>query len=181
MRTLGLEGRAGDELDRMIASVAAGSDGLRFRPLLAPGGGAGLPAGTPGQLDGLRLSHSPAHILRAVVEGLAMELARHLGFLRSRDVAVERIALCGEAACSDVTPQIVADTAGVPVACVTETAVSALGAAVLARAVAEDPTDLARLADEQAPAVRIVRPGPNEPLYRATFEQYLASLPQGET
>ena len=178
VQTLGLEGCTGAELDRMMESVPAGSDGLRFRPLLAPGGGAGLPPGTPGQLDGLRLSHSPAHILRAVVEGMAMESARHLEFLRACDIAVERIALCGGAAGSSVTAQIVADTAAVPVACVTETAVSALGAAVLAHAVAEGSGDLARLADESAPPARLVPPGPQEPLYRAAVERYLASLPR---
>ncbi|NLW51670.1 MAG: FGGY-family carbohydrate kinase [Candidatus Brocadiaceae bacterium] len=177
VRTLGLEGRPASELDRMMDSVPAGCDGVRFRPLLVPGGAAGLPAGMPGQLDGLRLAHTPAHILRAVIEGLALELTRHLRFLTGGGIVVDRLALCGGAAGSSVTPQILADATGVPVACVTETAVSALGAAVPARAIVEGTADLQRLADECAPAARLVRPGPHEPVYRAMSERYAASLP----
>ncbi len=174
---MGLGGRGGDALDAMMESVPPGSDGLRFRPLLAPGGGAGLDPGTRGRLDGLRLSHGPAHVLRAVVEGLVMELVRHVRLLAQGGLPVERLIMCGGAAGSRVTPQVLADASGLPVACVTEGAVSALGAAVLARAMAEGRDDLARLAREMAPPVREFRPGPDAEMYKGMLAECLASLP----
>ena len=175
-RTLALE--EGADLDGMMQSVPAGSDALRFRPLLAPGGGAGLPPGTPGRLDGLRLSHTPAHILRAVVEGLACELARYLAFVTGAGLPVGRLVMCGGAAASKVTPQIIADMTGLPISCAAEAETSALGAAVVARSMVEADSDLAALSEEMSPAVRVVTPGPDARTYRRIFDQYLAELPR---
>ena len=68
VRTLNLGSLGVAETDALIAGVPPGSDGLRFRPLLSEGGGANPPSGLAGRLDGLRLAHSPAHILRALIE-----------------------------------------------------------------------------------------------------------------
>ncbi len=165
-RLMGLEGASGAELDAMVADVTAGSEGVRCRPFLASSGG---------RLDGLRLAHGPAHVLRAVVEGLSLELARHLGCL-----SADRLVMCGGAAESATTPQIVADATALPVDCVTEGAVSAHGAAVIARALAEGSRDLAALSAEMAPSVRAVEPGADAPAYRALLEEYIASLPPEE-
>ncbi len=71
----------GDGLDERLASVAPGADGLRCWPLLLGGrrGAGDTPPG--GIFSGITLGHSASHLLRAVVEGLACELARHLGWL----------------------------------------------------------------------------------------------------
>jgi len=175
-RTLGLA--EGADLDGMMQSVPPGSEGLRFRPLLVAGGGAGLPRGTPGRLDGLRLSHTPAHILRAVVEGLACELSRYLGFVTGAGLPVERLVMCGGAAASKLTPQIIADMTGLPISCTTEAETSALGAAVVARSMVEADANLAGLSEDMAPDVRVVTPGPAAAQYRRILEQYLAELPR---
>jgi xylulokinase len=153
---MGLEYADDAELDAMVAGAPAGSEGVRFLPHLASGGG---------RLGGLGLDHGRSHVLRAVVEGLAMELARHL-----RRLSAARLAMCGAAAGSATTPQIVSDATGLPVDCVTEQAVSALGAAVLARALADDTRDLAVLSAAMAPSVRTVTPGPEAALYRAMID-----------
>ena len=59
---LGLEHELPDEIDRLMASVPAGSEGLCFWPLLVPGA-AGLEPGAKGRLLGLQLSHRRAHLL----------------------------------------------------------------------------------------------------------------------
>ncbi len=48
-----------EEIDALLSEAPGGSDGLRFRPLLSEIGGAGLPPGTAGRLDGLRLATRP--------------------------------------------------------------------------------------------------------------------------
>jgi xylulokinase len=177
---LGLSGQRREQLDKMMASVAPGSDGVRFRPLLAPGGGTGLRPGTRGRLDGLGLSHGAAHVLRAAVEGLVMEFARHLQFLLEAGIEVERLAMCGGGALSRLTPQVLADTAGLPVACVTEGEVSALGAAVIARGLAEPEQGLDALAEKMCPPVRLHEPGEHRGFYQEMREDYIASLPLAE-
>lgn len=174
---LGLAGKSTGEIDDILHGVPAGSEGLRFRPLLAPGGGAGLASGTAGGLDGLRLSHGAGHILRAVVEGLAFELARYLRMLTGAGIPVERLVMCGGAAAGRVTPQIVADVAGLPLACCTEADTSAFGAVVLARGLLERDTGLAALSRQMAPSARMVEPGPDAPFYRELLERYVESLP----
>ena len=76
-------------------------------------------------------------MLRAVVEGLACELEQRLAWLTAAGLPVVRLTMCGSAAASRQTPQIVADVTQRPVACVDAFDVSALGAAVIARALVE--------------------------------------------
>jgi xylulokinase len=175
LRTLGLEDLGVTAVDGLLSSVPAGCAGLRFRPLLSEIGGAGLPPGTAGRIQGLRLGHTPAHILRSLVEGLACELGRYLHMMNKGGVEVGRLVLCGKAAASTVTPGIIADTTGLPVDCVAITETSSLGAAILARCLVEPDTGLAALADHMRPPVRRVEPGQGSPAARAILEEYLAT------
>lgn len=134
LKILGLEHSESNQIDGMVEHVPSGSDGLMFWPVLVQGGQEGLPKGVAGQLAGLKLSHTNAHIVRAVIEGLACELTRHLRVLIEAGLNVKRLVMVGKAANSRVTPQIVADVTGLPIVCVQEPAVSALGAAIIARA-----------------------------------------------
>jgi xylulokinase len=180
MKTLGLGAPGVRETDALLSSAPPGSDGLRFRPLLSEGGGHGLPPGTAGRLDGLRLRHTSAHIVRAVVEGLAAELARYLRMMTEGGVPVQSLVMCGKAASSDVTPAVIADTTGFPVDCVSFAETSALGAAVLARSLVEPGTGLAALSNAMRPAVRTVPPGAGREEARRRFEEYLGSFsPEG--
>lgn len=176
LRTLGLEGIDERALDARLASVAIGSDGLRFRPLLAPAGGAGLPPGMAGRLDGIRLGHTASHVLRAVVEGLAGELGRFLALLRGAGLRVERLAMCGRAAGSAATPAIVADITGLPIDCVAAPDISAVGAAMLGRALVEPDVPLASLSAAMKPDVRRVAPGSGRPAGVRLMREYLRSV-----
>jgi sugar (pentulose or hexulose) kinase len=177
---LGLAGQEASAVDDMIGSTPPGSGGVRFRPLLTPGGGTGLESGGRGRLDGLSLSTTRQQVLRAVVEGLGMELRRHVGLLSDGGLRIGRLIMCGEAASSRATPPILAEATGCPLACVTEGAVSALGAAVLARGLLETEDDLASLAEQMAPPVRLCEPGEHVGLYDRMFERYVQSLPREE-
>ncbi|MEN6494239.1 MAG: FGGY-family carbohydrate kinase [Thermoguttaceae bacterium] len=175
-RLLGMHDAAADDLDRVIASVAPGSEGLRCVPLLASGGGAGVTPETRGALTGLQLAHGPAHVLRAVVEGLACELTRYLEFLAEAEIAVDRLILCGKAATSQTTPQILADVTGLPVACSSQADTSALGAAIIARGLLEPAVPLDTLAQSMVSPSRQVLPGPDADVYRPIRAAYLAAL-----
>jgi sugar (pentulose or hexulose) kinase len=111
--------------------------------------------------------------LRSIVEGLACELARHLGYFSDAGLPARRLVMCGVAAASRVTPQIVADVTGQQVTCVDEPAVSAFGASLIGRALLEEDANLGQLAKELAPATRTVMPGENAAEYGRLLEEYL--------
>ncbi len=172
----GQTGLRGEELDRQLASVPPGSDGLRCWPLLMERGGAldGMSPG--GQFSGITLGHKASHLLRAVVEGLACELARHLEWLTTAGAPVNRLVLSGPAAVSSVSPQILADVTNRPVTCLNQPDMSAFGAATIARKLVEPQAELRDLASTLAPAQRTLAPGPDSQLYRDQFAQYLAAF-----
>jgi sugar (pentulose or hexulose) kinase len=176
LQLLRLEHERPEEIDRLMEEVPAGSDGLCFWPLLAPLGAAGLPPGTRGRLLGIELSHRPAHVLRAVVEGLACELARYLRFLLDAGMRVDRLIMCGQAGASRVTPQIMADVTNLPVACTVHSHASALGAAVIARGLLEPDRPLDQLAEAMALPTRQVLPGSAAVVYAKLRQQYMVSL-----
>lgn len=141
----------GAAIDDLLECVPAGCEGLRFRPTLLPcrtcfdsdsdsdsdENGVGKVDGVGGVLSGVRPNHGPAHLLRAVVEGLANELALHVKILDEAGLKVERLYMCGTAAASRVTPRVIADVLNRPVVCIRQPSISSLGAAVLARAVVD--------------------------------------------
>lgn len=153
MKLTGQQSSSVEQVDGLLESVAPGAGGLCCWPLLSPlsSGAEGLPDG--GRFSGIRLEHGPAEVIRAVVEGLACELNRHFELLVAARVPVRRVLMCGTAAASRVTPQIVADVVRRPVVCGPESSVSALGAAVIARALAAQQP-LGPLATEMSAARR---------------------------
>jgi sugar (pentulose or hexulose) kinase len=173
----GHNGKSAAEIDRLLESAPPGSEDLRCWPLLAALGPAGIAPNTKGQFSGLQLSHGAGHVIRAVLEGLAFELKRHIGFLRTAGLPIERLVLSGSAAASRVTPQILADVTELPLACAGNRGGSTLGAAIIARGLCEPATSLAALVREMAPAASRVEPGAAAPLYQAQFKEYLRSLP----
>ncbi|MHB8973010.1 MAG: xylulokinase [Pirellulaceae bacterium] len=177
LQLTGLSGKDHGEIETLLESTRPGSAGLCFWPFLVSAGVSGLAPGTQGRLSGLQLVHRPADVLRGVIEGLACELNRYLGFLRAALWPVERLVMGGGAAGSHSTTQIIADVTGVPLACLENSETSLLGAAILARGLVEARTSLAELTSAMVPPARLVEPGAEKTFYQGKYEQYLSSLP----
>jgi xylulokinase len=158
-------------MERALASLPAGSEGLLFLPhLLGERGRCGDPDAR-GAFFGLTLGHTPAHLLRAVVEGVAFQIRReidaaatasgraaapaHPAHTESACCAPphEAITLSGGAARSPQWRRVLAGVTGrlVSVPAVPDT--TALGAAILA-AVA-----VGHFSSARAGAAAWVRPG----------------------
>jgi sugar (pentulose or hexulose) kinase len=176
LRLVRWDGSRDGEVDALLASVPPGSDGVVCWPFLVSYGATDLEAGVRGGWVGLQLAHTMAHLLRAVVEGLAYELNRHLDFLRRAGIPVRRLVMCGGAASSRVTPQILADVTQLPLVCCPGEAGSVLGAAILARGLVTADLSLADLAGEMVPAGRMIEPGPDATAYAAGFRAYQDGL-----
>jgi len=167
---------AREELDSAMEAVAPGSDGLMMWPHLVCLAGSEAAVQGGGRIAGITLAHGPDHLRRAAVEGLCCELARHLQSLADGGHAIRRVLLSGGAASSRVTPQIIADVTSRPVAAASEPAVSAFGAAILARAMLDSGAGLARLAESFALARQTFLPGQHAARYHELLERYLRAL-----
>ncbi len=177
LETIGLAKLDREGIDQLLEASTPGANGLLFWPFLTPYGGCGLAPGTRGRLGGLQLSHRGHDVVRAVVEGLAFELNRHLDFLRRHGQAIRHLVLGGGAGASRVTPQIIADVTGLPLRCFAGSEASLVGATILARGLLEPAVPLAALAEAMLAESREIQPGADAPLYQGRYREYLASLP----
>lgn len=127
-----LVGKSYDELNQMAAAVPYGSLGLLFAPYLT---GERHPHTDPvarGAFVGLTLRHGLAHLVRAVMEGVAFGMRDLLELLHGLGVHPAEAVVSGGAANSPVWRQIVADVMGIPLYTVNTSEGGAFGAAILA-------------------------------------------------
>lgn len=114
------------------ASAPAGSDGVVWAPYLMGERTPHLDPNARGALVGLSASHTRAHVVRAIMEGVAFSLKDSFTIFRDMKVPVERIRLGGGGARSPLWRQIQADTYGHTVEIVEAEEGAAYGAAILA-------------------------------------------------
>lgn len=181
LKLMGRGAAGAEEIEGLIEAAPPGCDGLGFWPFMTPYGAAGLAPGTRGRLSGVQLSHTPAHLARAVVEGLVFELERHRRLLTAAGLPVTRLVLGGRVAASRTTPQIMADVCGAPIDCVAGGEGSVLGAAILARGLVEPERSLDDLSREMVPPARRIEPGACGAFYRERYAAYAAALPYEST
>ena len=143
-RTLG---SSWEELYGRAAEVPAGAEGVTFLPYLT---GERTPYMDPrarAAWSGLALSHAPAHMARAAIEGAAYAVADAVVACIEAGGEPDRIALTGGGAEHALPRQILADVLDRPLGRAHVQDASAMGAAVLAGA----PTPSFRSTESEAP------------------------------
>ena len=120
------------ELTAGAAKIPAGSDGLLWTPYLMGERTPHLDSNARGALVGVTASHTRAHIVRAILEGVAFSLRDTFTLFREMNVPVASIRLGGGGACSPLWRQIQADVYGQAVEIVEAEEGAAYGAALLA-------------------------------------------------
>ena len=94
--------------------------------------------------------------------------------LHREDIPTDQLILCGEAAVSDVTPQIIANATGKKVNCVSEPFVSALGATMLARGLLNQQTNsLQNISRQYAPASVPFQQNEDRTIYQEMLHRYM--------
>jgi xylulokinase len=121
-----------DCLTAEAAKIPAGSDGLLWTPYLMGERTPHLDSSARGALVGLTASHTRAHVVRAILEGVAFSLRDTLTLFQEMDVPVTNIRLGGGGARSPLWRQIQADIYGRAVEIVEAEEGAAYGAAILA-------------------------------------------------
>ncbi len=128
-------GESRDALEAAAAAVGPGAEGLLTLPYW---NAAQTPYWDPlarGAVVGWHGRHTPAHLYRSVMEGVAFELRLHLERLEAATGRrVEHLRAVGGGARSPLWVQVVADVTGRAVRVCSAGEVSAAGAAMLARA-----------------------------------------------
>ena len=126
-----------ERMEREIAAIPAGSEGLTFLPYLQGERTPNLPNGC-GVLHGMTTSNiTPAHLARAAMEGVTLGMAYGLRRMKSLGLKPTEIRLTGGGSRSAVWRQMLADIFGYPVVTMESSEGAALGAAIQALASAD--------------------------------------------
>jgi xylulokinase len=126
------EGDPYDEMTAEAAHVSPGSNGLLWAPYLMGERTPHLDPHARAALVGLTASHTRAHVIRAIMEGVAYSLRDSFEIFNEMGVPVETIRLGGGGARSALWRQIQADIYGRAVATVEAEEGAAYGVAMLA-------------------------------------------------
>ncbi len=121
-----------ERLSDEAAKVPPGCDGLLWTPYLMGERTPHLDPQARGALVGLTASHTRAHVIRAIMEGVAFSLRDSFTIFKEMNVPVNRIRLGGGGARSPLWRQIQADVYGLPVEILEAEEGAAYGAALLA-------------------------------------------------
>jgi xylulokinase len=121
-----------DRLTAEAAKAPPGSDGLLWAPYLMGERTPYLDPTARGMLVGLTASHTRAHVIRAILEGVAFSLRDTFTIFEEIEVPVKTIRLGGGGARSSLWRQIQADVYGQQVEAVAAEEGAAYGAAILA-------------------------------------------------
>lgn len=127
-------GETYDELERMIykQEIGPGCDGLIALPYFMGERTPIWDEKATGVLFGLTLSHTKAHIYRAIMEAVAYSLCHIMESMTDADFAIQKIVLVGGGARSAIWKQIFADVTGLPILTPVQEIEAPLGDAFLA-------------------------------------------------
>jgi len=121
-----------DLIIKQAEKIPPGSDGLLWLPYLMGERTPHLDAHARGMWFGLTASHTRAHLIRSILEGVAFSLRDSLEIFRELDIPVEQIRISGGGSRSFLWRAIQADIYGKELATLRTSEGSALGAALLA-------------------------------------------------
>ena len=112
--------------------IPVGADGLIWTPYLMGERTPHVDSSVRASLIGLTASHTKAHVVRAILEGVAFSLRDAIEIFRSLNIPIENIRLGGGGAISSLWRQIQANVYGQTVEIVEAEEGAAFGAALLA-------------------------------------------------
>jgi len=160
--------RLPDDWETQLAAMKPDEHGLTVLPFLLGERSPEWDANVPSALVGLRLHHTPLHLLRSFMEAVALRMALIHDLVKQAVPSVSRIVATGGALVrSQLWRQIFADVLGQPITLCLEPEASARGAALMAL---EAMGILRNLSDAPAQTGETIEPNPKH------HELYLAAL-----
>jgi xylulokinase len=167
-----------DSLTAEAARIPPGADGLLWAPYLMGERTPHLDPEARAALVGLTASHTRAHVVRAILEGVAFSLRDSLEILKELNVPCETIRLGGGGARSALWRQIQADVYGHDVETMAAEEGAAYGVAILAGVAAGAWPSVEAACDEIIHPNQRVKPDPDAAkLFHRQYRQYVALYP----
>ena len=154
-------GRSYDELVGEAAKVPSGSDGLIWLPYLMGERTPHLDASARAAFVGLTASHTHAHAVRAVLEGVAFSLKDSIEIFSESGARADTIRLGGGGAKSALWQQIQADVYGQTVETIEAEEGAAFGAAILAAVGAGHWETVDEACEKTIKSARRIKPDPD--------------------
>lgn len=162
-----------DSLLAPIERISPGAGGILFTPYLSGERTPYADADIRGSFIGLDVSHTQAHLVRSVVEGITFSLCESLAILRAQGKSVDRIVSIGGGAQNKTWLQIQADIFAAEVVPLRQEEGPGMGAAMLAAVGADWFDTLGACAEEFVKWGRTVYPDPHKvEQYRQLFALY---------
>ncbi len=169
-------------LSSEAANAPAGSDGVLWAPYLMGERTPHLDPNARGALVGLTASHTRAHVVRAIMEGVAFSLKDTLQIFAEMDVPVRHIRLGGGGARSPLWRQIQADIYEHEVEIIAADEGAAYGAALLAGVGAGLWPDVDTACSAAVKVEKKVSPQPrNAPVLRESYAAFRRLYPALKT
>ena len=147
-------------LDDEATTIPPGAEGVTFLPYLQGERTPHRDASARGAFVGLTLTHTRAHLTRAVLEGICFALRDSVTLIQSLGLAPTEMLLTGGGARSPFLRQLQADVYGLPVATVNREEGPAYGAALLAAVGVAAYPDLASASRATLTRSAVLRPDP---------------------
>ena len=161
--------------DALLATAARSPTKLLVMPYWTPSGTPYFDVNTPGVICGLRMNTTRGEILRALLEGVALEMRLNLEILRESGCEVSELRAIGGGARSQFWTQLKADVINRPISRLNVEEAGCLGAAMLAfSAVGGEP--LAALVRRWVQPLSVVTPNADN-RYDALFSKYREAYP----
>jgi len=162
-----------DLLVEKAASIKPGSDGLLFYPYLTGAFSPKFNEKVRGVFFGVSLSHTKAHFIRAILEGVAFQYLETFGILEDLGVKIESASMVGGETRSDIWSQIKADIVGIEIRIPEVDDAAALGAALLAGTGTGEYSSLRKAAEETVRIKKIYKPNlENRQLYLEAYRRH---------
>lgn len=168
-----------DEMTAAAAEIYPGSNGLIFLPYLTGERTPHLDPWASGAFIGLTSRHTQAHLIRAVMEGVAFSLRDGLEIMRDLKVPLGQIRATGGGGRSPLWRQMQADVYGMEVASLTVEEGPAYGAALLAGVGTGLFSDVREAANRCVAVAGMTKPNPDaQERYEKAYAVYRKLYPQ---
>jgi xylulokinase len=161
-----------DPYELLLSRIDDKPSDLLVLPYFTPSGTPYFDAETKGAILGLRLSTKKEDILRALLEGVALEMRLNLDILEKSGCRIDELRIIGGGAKSDILNQLKADVLGKKITVMDVTEAGCMGAAMLAKA-AEDNRGIRDIAKGWCRPVNQIKPNKEfSDIYQRKFKQY---------
>jgi ribulokinase len=158
---------------RLAEEIPAGAEGLVALDFWQGNRNPFIDYDLQGAIWGLTLKHTPAHILRALLEAVALGTRNILWTMETRGVPIREMTACGGVLRSPFWLQLHADVTGLPITVTREPEATAFGSAILAAVGAGAFASLPEAAGAMVRVERVIEPDPaRHARYGELFDLY---------